>query len=348
MDIKSIASKVSDKSLQETKVVEGRELHLDADFLCYHVVDLGNTVAVNYQHMLRSIDYHRRKVGATHVNVMITPDGKTARDKMATVKVYQDERSKHRDPAVSHRVKELRNMLMQNGTVPNGVVVCSSLYEADDLLCMYQYKTIGEKGVDKSVLMSGDKDLWMVKGLHADQDTGKITMYSGYGNTAYKEVGNVKPKLVGTSTSWFWHQMIMGDKADNIPGLPALSPRLADEYLPLKSSRRKPDSKPLAAGEAKAVAVLKGVTNDKEAAYRVWNCYREYYGEGYKEMFIEQAYLLWMQRSNDPEDLLNFLWETCNLAFTFTKRQQKVIDDFKKEIEKEDKNAIYCSYKRSR
>jgi len=122
--------------------------------------------------------------------------------------------------------------------------------------------------------------------------------------------------------------MIMGDKADNIPGLEKLSNTTLDTYLPLKSGKPRKEGAG-ACGEAKAVAILKGVTSDNMALRRVHVAYKEYYGSSAIERFLEQAYLLWMQRTDNEWDVLEFIKEV-GFKLVPTKKQLAIVEDFKK------------------
>lgn len=324
MDIAALGSVAAKSSGNlSRKVVSTRVLQYDADFSCYEVADMDVPAANNMKNLLDLLNMKRVMVGAGTINCFITLGYKSGRDGMATVKPYQENRDP--DAPIKVRVKELRHLLA-NYESEHIKVIVGHFFEADDLMCREQERCIAE-GID-SVLMSGDKDLWMVQGKHACPKTGRVWVVDGYGKTEYREVGNVKPKLVGEGTSWFWHQMVMGDKADNIPGLEKLDNTTLDRYLPLKS--RKPrKSGSGACGEAKAVAMLLDVTSDKEAARRVYEAYWEYYGAHAMTRFVEQAYLLWMQRNDNEWDLVDYML-TCGLKVTPTQRQQDVVSDFRK------------------
>lgn len=300
-------------------LVIGRTLHYDADFACYEVSDLEEPTSKSYKRLLEHIEFKRAMVGAERVIAYITLGEKTGREAMATVKGYQQERDP--DKPIKVRVRELRHLLANLRDHATIEPCVGLMYEADDLMCMAM------QGRPDDVIMSGDKDLWMVQGKHADAKTGRIWEVSGYGKTEYREVGNVKPKLVGEGYSWFWHQMIMGDKVDDIPGLPKITNNMLDKYIPLKSGKPRKAGTGLC-GEAKAYEVLKGVTSSKEAAQRVYELYWELYGGQSTEMFIEQAYLLWMQRNTNPWDVLDYMLE-CGLKLIPTERQRKVVGEFK-------------------
>lgn len=312
------------------KIVAGRVVQYDADFACYEVANLEETTAQSFKRLLRHIDFKRRMAGAEHANAHITLGLKSGRDTMATVKPYQENRDP--DAPIKVRVRELRHLLANHKppTVPtlgHPQPVYSLFHEADDMMVRYQHARIKTHGVGSSVIMSGDKDLWMGQGWHCDPKTGQMHLVNGYGHTEYREVGNIKPKLVGEGRSWFWHQMIMGDGADNIPGLEKISNSMLDKYTPLKS--RKPRKKGAGlCGEGKAVIVLDGVTTDSEAARRVWQLYSRYYGDTAKERFVEQAYLLWMQRDDNPWDVLDYLHNDCGVKVLPSNKQRQIVKEF--------------------
>ncbi len=324
MDFQKLGEVASTTESMSRKIHKGRVLQYDADFACYEVADLDAHVKSDFKALIDHINMKRIQAGAEFVNAHITLGKKSGREEMATVQEYQENRDP--DKPIKVRVRELRNMLSEysDDTI---TPVFDLNHEADDIIIRYQHKSIKENGIDSSVIMSGDKDLWMGLGWHCNAKTGEMHLVKGFGNTRYKEVGNVKPKLVGQGRSWFWHQLIMGDKADNIPGLPKISNNMLDKYLPLKSGKSRKNGAS-ACGEAKAVAVLQGVTTDKEAAQRVYELYWEYYGARASEMFIEQAYLLWMQRNENPWDVLDYFTRVCGIKVVPTERQRKVVEDF--------------------
>jgi len=320
MDFSRLGKAAAKSESVSRPIVAGRELQYDADFACYEVADLDEPVSKNFKALLDHIEYKRCLAGAETVVAHITLGEKSGREAMATVKPYQENRDP--DAPIKVRVRELRQMLA------NHKVSAYDLHrEADDVMIMRQHARIKVHGWESSVIMSGDKDLWMGQGWHCDPKTGRMYLVKGYGKTEYREVGNVKPKMVGEGTSWFWHQMIMGDKADNIPGLEMISNQDLDVYFPLKSKKKRK----LGAGkcgEAKAYEVLKGVQDDKTAAKRVYNLYWNYYQSSAAERFLEQAYLLWMQRNDNPWDVGVYL-EQCGLKIVPTQRQIQVVEEFR-------------------
>jgi len=302
MDLAKIQATVA--SQNDSAPIEGRVLQVDADFFCYQCAHPDEPLAMDIGRLKSRIAYSMSLSRASKANVYVTLGLKGGRHQIATVKPYQDDRGKSRPPEMTERVRALRTMLATYKTDTVTPVVC--LYEeADDVMCRNQVNRIKEHGLESSVIMSDDKDLYMVQGLHCDSNTGEFRVARGYGVTLYKDVGNVEPKLVGLGTSWFWHQMIMGDTADTVPGLPFLTARLANRYVPVKTPN--PNRKPLKCGEAKAVAILKDVNNDQEAFNRVYEAYRDYYGNNADDMFFEQAFLLWMRRTHSILNCMEFL-----------------------------------------
>ena len=325
MDFQRIGESAAKSDTTARPIVQDRVLQYDADFACYEVSDLDETTAQSYKRLLDHIEVKRCLAGAEFVNAHITLGSKSGREAMATLKEYQENRDP--DAPIKVRVKELRHMLANDSTVAM-MPVYNLNYEADDMMVQYQHNRVKEHGVESSVIMSGDKDLWMAQGYHCDPKTGRLHIVDGFGHTEYREVGNVKPKLVGKGYSWFWHQMILGDRADNIPGLEKISNSMLDRYLPLKSGKARATGA-AACGEAKAYEVLKGVTTDKEAAQRTYELYWEYYGAMASERMIEQAYLLWMQRTEDPWDVLVYLHDMCGLKVQPSKRQLEIVEEFR-------------------
>ena len=255
MDFSRIGEHAAKHDAVSRQEVPDRALQYDADFACYEVANLDEPPSKNFRALLRKIDTLRRLSGSQWVNAHVTMGEKSGRESMATVKQYQENRDP--DAPIKMRVRALRLLLANmkhSKEFPRIRPAASFFREADDTMCTMQSLRIAELGKQSSIIMSGDKDLWMVQGLHCDPKDGRIWEVSGYGKTEYRDVGNVKPKLVGEGTSWFWHQMIMGDSADNIPGLERLDHAIADHYLPLKTGKARKDGN-MACAEAKATLI---------------------------------------------------------------------------------------------
>lgn len=96
------------------------------------------------------------------------------------------------------------------------LAIMTAEQEADDALgitqCKYENK-------DKSIICSIDKDLLQIPGWHYNFVTEEIKQVS-------KEAG----------TRFFYKQLLMGDKADNIPCLFGIGPAKADGFLEEKTN----------------------------------------------------------------------------------------------------------------
>lgn len=297
--------------------VENRHLQLDADFPCYECANVNKPLIEAQRALIDYIEMAREQARAEHVNCHLTIGMKGGREQMATVKPYQAQRK--RDPILKQRVADLREYLRHYRTetvtpIPN------FLQEADDSITQFQLARREQFGNDASVIQSGDKDLRMVAGLHRDNKTGSIIDVNGYGWTDYKDVGNKEPKLIGYGTSWFWHQLLMGDTADNIAGLPD-APKQFRAIYKIRNGR--------GFGEKAAVAVLRDCTSDKMALTRVLGAYESHWGLDAHEMLVEQAFLLWMRRKNDLKDVLYFL-NDVGLNVTFSPAQIERLKEFQR------------------
>lgn len=325
LDIKAIGAVMAPLAVSVDAVFhKGRVLQYDADFACYECAWTDKSIAENIHSLKGHIEIKRLMAGAEYVNNHITVGMKGGRNELATVKPYQEKRSEGNLERRA-RASALRNFLV-NYKSDIITPIVNMLQEADDSLTQMQEARIKTHGIDSSVIMSGDKDLWMSMGWHSDPKDGRMYLVDGYGHTEYRDVGNKEDKLVGEGTSWFWHQMLMGDGVDNIAGLEFLSGDLLNRYLPTK--KRNPKRKPASCGEAKAVAILNGVTSDKEAAKRVLEAYTGYYEFTAKERMVEQAFLLWMRRTSDIGDCVTFL-NSVGIKCQFSPTQRKALKKFK-------------------
>lgn len=303
MDYKAIGASAAKSDSANRATTPGRVLQDDTDFICYRCANIDKTEQFALKAVLDNVDAARRTAGAEFVNMHLTMGLKSGREEMATVSPYQAKRNVKKDPELAHRVKRLRQLLANHKSTRCMPIVNTTI-EADDSLRQMQYDRIQEHGIESSVIRSGDKDLWFSEGKHMD-DLGRFYTVDGYGWTEYREVGNVKPKLIGQGTSWFWHQLIMGDTADNIPGLPSISGRLLNRYVPTKTYNM--HRKAAACGEAKAVAMLKDITGDIQAAKVVLEAYTDTYPTNFMEMIVEQAFLLWIRRTTKLTEVITFL-----------------------------------------
>lgn len=245
-------------------VVPGLELHVDGDLLCYWAGGSEDTsVAESRQRAVGRVNTMAELIGAERVIIHLTEDGSTKGDRriIATVKPYQAQRKASRKPK---NWQYLRDWLAQQTLWR---VKSWGSREADDgiSLCAYDAcfkgKLIG--------IASGDKDMRMLPGIHVDwQDFSVVTVPHG----TYELVAE-NGKVYGTK--WFLLQMLQGDTADNIPGLPRYQ------------------GKPV--GPVTAANLLSGTKTLAEGWEIVAGCYAHEYGEDYRDRVVEQAMLLWLR-----------------------------------------------------
>lgn len=314
MEINGINLDDLDAEIPETlvpKEVPGRVLQLDADALAYECAAFDDDPFQQcINNFKAAIDSRLRMAGATFINLHLTGGDKGGRYDTALVKEYQGNR---KDKVKPKHLAGLREWIM--GYYGSGVIAKAIMHEhqeADDGMAQGNYKAIQEGHPELSVIMSIDKDLTMCSGWHCDWNSYEMNYVDGFGEIHLDESTSTK-KIKGFGTSFFWAQLLMGDGADSIPGLPKLGMPLLDEYDPLKKPRKE-DAKPKACGAVMAWKMLKDVKTDLDAMLLVIKAYQSYYGtESFSyvdwrgdahnltsgHMVLEQARLLWMRRVVD-------------------------------------------------
>jgi len=245
---------------------------LDGDIIAYEVGfaaesswrhshdDDGTLPPWDYVHEVlhNRIDKIMEGAGGTDLTVYLTP-GPTFRDQVAVSKPYKGTRRvykpwHHRNIVVYlHCVFTIKEEL--------GL-------EADDL--MASDHTLDP---DNTIVCSRDKDLRQVSGWFYSWECGA---QAEFGPTYIEQAGTLKyekGKLSGTGYKFFCAQCIMGDSADNIPGLPGQGPTAAWERL-----------------------------KNKDTIKEMWGAVRDVYEFSYKGKYTwqdylkEQASLLWLIR----------------------------------------------------
>jgi len=315
--------------------VPGRVLHIDGDFLAYQVSadDTKSVDTMMHNHDV-AVETLRLLAGAESAVCHLTAShgDKGGRYDIAIQREYQVSRKGKEKPKQLHTIKSW--MEHSRGAV-NHVH-----QEADDGLCQ---ALVNAPSPELAVLVSKDKDLQMCSGLHLDWDTGELELVDGFG---YVELDRSKstPKIVGKGTAYFWAQMLTGDGADSIQGLPKLPGSTMNALKPTKAIQKALDTlqdstatskqfekaqktlaerKPAACGPVIAWEILKKLKTDKQA-YTVLKTLYKKYGEevGYthwktgepakwQDVFISEAKLLWMRRAPDEDDVIKFFKE-CN------------------------------------
>lgn len=175
------------------------------------------------------------------------------RDKVATILPYKGHREDLVKPYYHQDVKEYILETYDCDVSDN----C----EADDRIAMTLYKEYlkSSKTKDKdsclAVCCSIDKDLRTVPGWHFHLVKHKLDWVTNK-----------------DAADFFWQQMLMGDKADNIPGIKGVGPATASK-------------------------ALKECTNNKNRFLVVSKYYKKHYGEDkWLDALIEVGRLLHMQR----------------------------------------------------
>jgi len=163
--------------------------------------------------------------------------------------------------------------------------------EADDYMCIRQYKTWRDKD---TIICSRDKDLRQCPGMHYSWEMGK---QAAIGPLFVEPLGflekrnegqkyaNGKPKpisLFGTGHKFFYAQMLMGDKVDSIGGVEGRGPAFAHN-------------------------LLHDVETERECYELVAEIYVKAYGDDWRVRMKEQADLLHMVRELN-EDGSPKLW----------------------------------------
>lgn len=243
VDMSAITLDNSDFVLPD--VVPGRFLNGDGDIYAYNCAgndDTGREEVIG--NLEAEVKNKMALAGADRYVLHITGDGsdKGKRHTFACVKEYQGNRRDKPKPA---NLAFARNYILSN---MNGIAHFNQ--EADDGLAQFQQSHIDAGTTELSVLDSTDKDLRMVLGLHIDPDTGAIVSVDGFGGCWY-DVD--KTKVAGWGYSFFWHQLLMGDQADHIPGCPSFGQALSVEHwptAPLLEQERRIDERTMPSGKA--------------------------------------------------------------------------------------------------
>jgi len=284
--------------------VPGRVAHIDADFMCYQVsaetkdeltgVRPRRTLETMKHNARSGLEHLMKSAGATSYVAHITPSGsnKGNRDNIALTKGYQDNRKGKEKP---EHLQAVRAFI--------GEYLPSMIHfdqEADDGMSQANYNAADP---NLSVIVSKDKDLRMAPGLHYDFDTETVVDVDDPFGDIWVDRSKKAPKVLGWGTKFFWAQLLMGDAADNIAGLPSAF---------IKGKNHK-------VGPAAAYGLLEACTDDWQC-YRVmthlwatstheWTDYRTGEATSWQKNMIADMKLLWMRRKPDENDVLHWLQE---------------------------------------
>lgn len=288
--------------------VAGRVIQVDADFIAHQVsYDDEKTLAEVQEYATNIVERLRLMAGAETAVLHLTPTGSNKGDRgnQAMLKPYQEQRKGKEKPPMLDVIRTW--MHKERGAIMH--MDC----EADDGMATAQYEAIAAGNRDLSVIASRDKDLCIVPGLQMDCATGEINdTKEDFGFLRLDLVGEKKTKkVVGRGWKFFWAQMLMGDAADNISGLPKVC---LPQYI---------KKKPKACGPVMAFDILAPVESNKEAFLLVRDlykaCSKEFPFKNYRDdktipygdAFLSEARLLWMRRSIDKDDVVTWMTEHC-------------------------------------
>lgn len=270
--------------------VTRRTLLVDGDGLAYYCAGKdGSSIGDARRALVDKVNHAAAHVGAESVIVLLTASGSTKGDRyaVARVKPYQGQRANSRRP---ENWRGLRDY-MDSPDFPFRVQSTATA-EADDLFAWWAYTV-----PDDVVIMTQDKDMRMLPGLHLDWVTNRVHRVEhrvADGDRPLHQRIVVADSVFNDKQygiRWFWLQMLHGDTADNIPGLP--------KYKTV-DAKGNPALKPV--GEVTAAKLL---ADDPRPDLVVASLYRGYYEERWAAELLEQAILLWMRR--DPDNYLDVL-----------------------------------------
>lgn len=260
------------------KVVPGLVLHADGDYFAYSCAGNDDTPpAFCRRAVIDRLQNAQMAVGAEHVIIHLSARNTTKgeRGHIATVKPYQGNREGARRPRNWQFLREYLESL------PN--IVLSTHREADDSIAAAAWKK-----PDAVAIYTADKDMRQLPGTHVEWKTYAIIRVPA--NTYDVRRVDADGFDVAYGTRWFWMQMLMGDTADNIPGLPQW----------VENGKRQ------LVGPVTAETLLDGIDNNEDACLRVLKGYIALYGKEAADRFVEQAALLWL-RTTDDADIGDFL-----------------------------------------
>lgn len=276
--------------------VQGRVVHIDADFLAYQISwekEEGTKSLDDMRHNGReAIAEIKALAGATQIHLHLTPStsDKGKRRDLALLKEYQATRAGKDKPKYLH--------IMRDWLGKEFPATLHQFCEADDGMSSEQYAAIARGEGKLSIIASKDKDLNMVPGLHLNWDTGEIVEAPPYGEVHLRVRPSGGKVLDGYGRKFFWAQMLSGDPADNCSGLPAAIRMLG---------------KPTKCGPVLTVDILSNCRTDMEAFEVVRGLYKRYgeevgyinYRDGsavpWGRAFFSEAQLMWMRRDKHNE-----------------------------------------------
>ena len=284
-------------------VKNDKVLHIDGDYLAYFCAGNDDTpTGVARRTLLENVEISLGMTGCRKAVMHLShrATNKAHRYEIATVKPYQGQRSSGRHPKNWEYLRDLMETYDGKEFQP----ILWTTREADDGFALLAAET-------DAVLRYRDKDMRMLPGLHLEWESFELVAVPRISDGASIAVYDiVSGSGLQYGTKWFWLQMLHGDTADNIPGLPKMINAAGKE-------------KPV--GEVTAKAILEGATNNEEAYQRVAGVYRSYYGDAAYDAMAEQAGLLWL-RTDRAASVSNAgrLFPAVEMRAAFYRLEQRV------------------------
>ena len=332
--------------------VAGRVAHIDADFMSYQAsaetkdelqgIKPRKTFEEMCARTKRGFEHLRKMTASETYIAHITPSGsnKGGRNDQAVTLPYQGNRVDRERPEFLDAVRHFIG-----SSCPSMVHLDQ---EADDGMAQANYAAVRDGLGHLSIIVSKDKDLRMVPGLHWDFDTEEVICVGDSFGCLWIDDTKSSKTLKGWGTKFFWAQCLMGDAADNIQGLPCISQeamwqfdvettafaKLRDKaeaargtdrwdnaFKTMMAAGRK--TKPV--GAILTFALLDDCMNDKQCYVVVRDLFH-FMDAGFdgEKAFIDfrtqepttatralfgDMLLLWMRRNKDPRDVLAWLRE---------------------------------------
>lgn len=332
------------------ETVSNRVAHIDADFMAYQVsaeskAELDpddptprKTLEEMRHNAKEAVDHIRKLAGAERAVLHTTANSdKGGRERIAIQQPYQENRKERTNrPEYLDYVREFLGKGVGDTTgVFTGLNHTDQ--EADDGMAQAAYTD-----PDNNIVCSKDKDLTMVPGLRLDLYTNNVwKLDDGFGSIELVE-GKTK-KLKGYGTKFFWAQVLMGDPADYIKGLPECPGSIWQEYDgtkgyydaleqytlakdPVQKQRlldrvQKMELKTKKVGPVLAYNLLNSLTCDKDCFELVKECFvklAEQHGYTFQhwqtgklytptQVLLSEMKLLWMRRTKDENDVLHWI-----------------------------------------
>lgn len=262
--------------------VPGRILYIDGDCLAYSCGGGEDSSPASARYNANQVIRNLLTAsGAETYKILLTGSGghKGHRYAIARTKPYQGQRVSVTKPPQWRYLRQL----LETGAL--GEFLLDFDREADD-----RFGQFGWADPENTVICTADKDMRAIPGHHLGWRD--LSMFYLLPDT-YSEVFNDKQY----GWKWFWLQMLHGDTADNIPG------------LPLAYGKK--------CGEVTAGKLLRDTQSNEDAVEVVRQAYESCYGDSWAVNLSEQACLLWMRSSSDacweeairPGGPLKLLWE---------------------------------------